>query len=100
MKHQLSYEIGLCTKAVIKGDTIKIKPVSGYCSNVETLLKLKDTGNGFIAKIPSCSFTKQDNYICLGYDEADYLYKALQVWFEQQEEYLRKDIEDNGIDLL
>ena len=99
MKHQWT-EDGLTCKAVVKGNTIKIKAVSGYCQGVDTLLKLTDTGNGFIAKVPSCSFTKQDNYICLGYDEADYLYKALQVWFEEQEKQLRRDIEDNGIDLL
>lgn len=80
MKHQWT-EDGLTCKAVVKGNTIKIKAVSGYCQGVKTLLKLKDTGNGFIAKISSYSSQQQDNYICMDYSEADYLYKALQVYF-------------------
>lgn len=82
-KYQWS-DNGCTCKAVVKDDIIKIKAVSGYSSDVNTLLKLKDTGNGFIAKIPSYSCTHQDNYICFDYAEADYLYKALQVWFAEE----------------
>lgn len=99
MKHQWT-EDGLTCKAVVKGNTIKIKAVSGYCQDVKTLLKMEDTGDGFVAKYKSYTPWHPSTEITLDYSEADYLYKALQVWFEVQEEYLRKDIEDNGIDLL
>lgn len=60
-----------------KGDTIKAKPHFGYHSNVDTLMKLTNTGNGYIAKFPSHSCMQQDYYVCLAYDQADYLMQAL-----------------------
>ncbi len=72
-------------KASDKLETIKIKAGEGYsriCGE-KTLLKLKDTGNGFIAKIPSFSSCYQDNYICLDYAEAEYLMYALEVWYKE-----------------
>jgi len=69
-----------------KGDTIKIyaKENSGYSPHVkgEVLFKLKDTGNGYISKQYSHSCTHQDHYLCMDYDEAEYLYQALKVIFE------------------
>ncbi len=69
-----------------KGDTIKIyaKKNSGYSPHVkgEVLFKLKDTGNGYISKQYSHSCTYQDHYLCMDYDEAEYLYQALKVVFE------------------
>jgi hypothetical protein len=58
-------------------DNCIVSAYSGYNSNIETLCKLNDTGNGYIAYFPSYSCAKQDNYICLDYDEADYILKAL-----------------------
>lgn len=69
-----------------KGDTIKIyaKKNSWYSPHVkgEVLFKLKDTGNGYISKQYSHSCTYQDHYLCMDYDEAEYLYQALKVVFE------------------
>jgi len=93
LKKQPKYqwtEDGATCKAVIKENVIKIKAVSGYCQDVNTLLKLKDTGNGFIAKIPSYGSQQQDNYICLDYSEADFLYKALQVYYGEHPELLQQ----------
>jgi len=58
-------------------DNCIVSAYGGYNSNVETLCKLDDTGNGYIAYFPSYSSAIQDNYICLDYSEADYLLKAL-----------------------
>lgn len=69
-----------------KGDTIKIyaKKNSGYSPHVkgEVLFKLKDTGNGYISKQYSHSCTNQNHYLCMDYDEAEYLYQTLKVIFE------------------
>ena len=50
---------------------------SGYASGVGLLCQVEDTGNGYIAFFPSHASHTQDNYICMGYDEADYLLKLL-----------------------
>ena len=52
-------------------------PVKGYSDHVDILCSLQDTGNGYIAHFPSHASHTQDNYICMGYDEADYLRKLL-----------------------
>lgn len=57
----------------------KIKALTGYCKDVNLLAKLKDTGNGYIIKFKNYSFLEQDNYICIDYAEAEYLYKLLGV---------------------
>jgi len=54
-----------------------VSALTGYNSNVDTLCKLTDTGNGYIAYFPTYSCVNQDNYVCLDYAEADYLLKAL-----------------------
>lgn len=49
----------------------------------ETLCKVTDTGNGYIAKFPAFNSTEQDNYVCLDYAEADYLLQALKLFMEK-----------------
>ncbi len=51
----------------------------GYASHVigHVACALEDTGNGFIAHLPSSSATRQDKYVCLDYDEARNLILAL-----------------------
>jgi hypothetical protein len=63
----------------VKGTEWKVKVISGagYVEEGRTLCTIKNTGNGFIAKFPSWTNAKQDNYVCLAYDEADYLVKGL-----------------------
>jgi hypothetical protein len=49
----------------------------GYCSNVDLLCKVLDSGNGYIFHFPSYSSAEQENYICMDYSEADYVLKLL-----------------------
>lgn len=70
-------EDGTSEHVVEEGDTYILKAREGYCSNVNTLCSMQDTGNGYIAYFPSYSSCNQDNYICLGYDEAEYIYKLM-----------------------
>ena len=41
------------------------------------LLKVKDTGNGYICKFPSWLNSKQDHYVELDYCQAEYLKTVL-----------------------
>jgi len=43
-----------------------------------------DTGNGYIFHIPSFSRAIQENYICVGYDEAEYIYETMKVIKSEQ----------------
>jgi hypothetical protein len=59
------------------------KPGKGYSENVTILAKGRDTGNGYIFKLPSFSSIIQDKYICMDYSDAEYIYHMLK-------EYLNK----------
>jgi hypothetical protein len=63
----------------------KVLTGEGYNKDVEVLAKIKDTGNGFICYFPTYSNTLQDNYICLDYDEAEYIRLALNALHERGE---------------
>jgi len=65
------------TKLKIKGDTIKLIAGSKYSQPGNTLAKVTDTGNGFVCKFPAWTCIQQDNYVCLSYAEAAYLFKIL-----------------------
>ncbi len=54
-----------------------VRAEAGYNPNVNALLTLTNTGNGFVSVHHSYQSYKQDNYICLDYDEAEYLYYAI-----------------------
>jgi len=59
----------------------------------KTLCKLKNTGNGYIAKFPSHSTMYQEYYACLDYAQASDLLKALvisskQLLDDEEREYL------------
>lgn len=58
-------------------DSYVLKASHGYDKKVDDLCELTDTGNGYIAYFRSYSSTRQDNYICIDYAEADYLRKLL-----------------------
>lgn len=64
-------------KVVETKSGLKLKAVSGYNIGVNTLCKMKDTGNGFIFKFPTYSSINQENYVCLDYAEAEYIWKLL-----------------------
>lgn len=64
-------------KITKKDNVVKIKSDKEYTQDNKLLMKLTDTGNGFIAYNPSWSSMYQDNYIVMDYSEAFYIYKAL-----------------------
>lgn len=74
-------DVGCVSKITYDSDKgiAKISAVSGYCTDVKTLAKLKDTGNGYIIKFKSYSSVEQDNYVCLSYSEAAYLKQLFNV---------------------
>jgi hypothetical protein len=59
------------------GELTKVCTVAGYAPNVDELLSLRDTGNGFVSLLNSYSIVEQDHYVCLDYAEAEYLYYAI-----------------------
>jgi len=67
------------TKIVINEDGTKYRLLSDafYTVDNKLLAKMKDTGNGFIFKLPSWTSTNQDNYVCLDYSEAEYMRELL-----------------------
>jgi hypothetical protein len=70
-------EEGTSERVVEDEDTYILKAGKGYRSDVSTLCSMQETGNGYIAHFPSYSSCTQDNYICMGYDEAEYIYKLM-----------------------
>lgn len=60
-------------------DKVKVKYGTAFPPIIEGALscKLKDTGNGFIAKFPSYRSSEQDHYVTLDYSQALDLYVAL-----------------------
>lgn len=65
----------------IKHTSDKIKLIAGsdYNSNVvgTPVATVKDTGNGLIFKFPTHSSINQDNYVCIDYSEAHYMWLLL-----------------------
>jgi hypothetical protein len=70
----------------IKGNVLKIKSNASYTSAGGTLCKITNTGNGYICKFPSWASTQQDYYVCLNYEQADYLAKGLTAFMNQPAE--------------
>ena len=60
-----------------KDNVVKIKSTKEYTQDNKLLMKVTDTGNGFICKSPTWSCLDQDNYICMDYSEAHHIYVAL-----------------------
>ena len=81
-------------KILIEDEEVTIKAKHGFGSEwypyVDVVCTIKDTGNGFIVHTPSYSPSQQDRYICMGYDEADYIFRGLKKYFKKQ----RKDREN------
>ncbi len=65
-----------------KGKTIRIRAAKDYWEDGKSLLKLKNTGNGYIAKFPSDTSARQSQYICMDYEEAHLLWLALCAAFK------------------
>lgn len=62
---------------------MKVKAADGYNVGVDLLCKIRDTGNGFIAKFPTYNSVNQEYYVCLSYSEAEYLYKGLKHFIKK-----------------
>jgi hypothetical protein len=60
-----------------KDDVVKIKSDASYVEDNKLLMKITDTGNGFICHSPSWNCLDQDNYICMDYSQAHLIYVAL-----------------------
>lgn len=75
---------GQVTKETVrkKGDVVTVRAAGGYLKHVEKLLIMTNTGNGFIAKFPACTSAEQDNFVCLDYSEAEYLWQALTCFYQ------------------
>lgn len=61
----------------LEDDYWSLRARVGYSSHVDVLSTVKDTENGYIFHFPSYSSSVQENYVCLDYDEADYIWKLL-----------------------
>jgi hypothetical protein len=67
-----------CTFSTNKTEAgVVVMAESGYNPGVKELLTLADTGNGLVSLCHSYASYKQDNYVCLDYAEAEYLYYAI-----------------------
>ncbi len=74
------YDDGEGTQERVSGssdDGYYLNAEYGYNQDVDLLCKVEDTGNGYIAYFPTYSSVGQNNYICMDYVEADYLFKIL-----------------------
>ena len=66
------------TAIKIKGNKVKLIAVKGFTNPGKALIKVTDTGMGFICKFPSWdSIVDQDYYVCLDYAQASYLLEVL-----------------------
>ncbi len=61
------------------GKTVKTTAGSDWVNIIQgkTLIKLTNTGNGYVAKFPAHVSHQQDAYVCLDYSEAALLYQAM-----------------------
>jgi hypothetical protein len=64
---------GCAFRVTTKDGKGKIKALAGFQLGVDILAKAENTGNGYIFKFPSHNSCTQDNYVCLKYDEAEYI---------------------------
>jgi hypothetical protein len=60
-------------KKTKSGYKLVVESTDNFYDWIEDLAKAEDTGNGFIIKFPANSNCRQDKYICLDYDEVEYL---------------------------
>lgn len=74
----------------VKGTTVKVVAGEDYVNPGKTLVRVKDTGNGLIAKFPAWKCTEQGYYVCLDYAQAADLYTALKE-YDKMGNYFRED---------
>jgi hypothetical protein len=57
-----------------------VKGGHGYYKSAPPLCVVENTGNGYIAYFPSHSHMRQDQYVCLDYDQAHDLILGLSAF--------------------
>lgn len=67
----------MTTKVIKTKSGFKVISDAGYAIKDKLLLKVKDTGNGYICRFPSWLNSKQDHYVELEYHQAEYLKTVL-----------------------
>lgn len=82
MGKYMTYEVEQHTVVQTKSGH-KVVAKCGYNPGVDLLCKMKDTGNGYIFKFPSYNSVQQENYICMDYDEAEYIWQILDEYFSK-----------------
>jgi hypothetical protein len=63
-----------------QGDIAEVTTSKGYAWPGETLCKVQNTGNGYIAHFPAPNCMMQDYYVCLDYSQAYDLVLALSMF--------------------
>lgn len=73
-------------KIITKKHSVKVLAENSYYEliNGKALLKLKNTGNGFIAKFYPMNSTEQEQYLGMDYSEAELLRLALNAMHEKE----------------
>ncbi len=70
-------------EAIVNGNVIKLKAVKGYASDINTLVKLVDSGEGVSVKFNSLSFFDTPRKVKLSHLEAEYMYKVLHAYITE-----------------
>ncbi len=81
-----TYSDGLTIDHVYKnGDVVDVVRGDGYVKHIQGTISCQmfDTGNGFIAKFPSCRSTEQDYFVCMDYAQAREIVLALAEFKKQ-----------------
>jgi hypothetical protein len=63
-----------------QGDIAEVTTGPGYRHHGETLCKVQNTGNGYIAHFPAPNCMTQDYYVCLDYAQARDLVLGLSMF--------------------
>lgn len=85
---------GSIEKLVLKDNKCKVVGTYGYSEPDLLLAKGKNTGNGYIFKFPTCTSSRQDNFICMDYAEADYIRKMLNAMMTHEDVVISVKEED------
>jgi|GEM_PF-6874724 len=70
-------------EAIVNGNVVKLKAVKGYASDINTLVKLVDSGEGVSVKFNSLSFFDTPRKVKLSHLEAEYMYKVLHAYITE-----------------
>lgn len=74
------------TSVTHRGRDTRVIAGRGYMPHVrgKALIKVTDTGNGYIAHAPSFTSTQQDQYLCMDYSTAHDLWQALSAIYAKE----------------